>query len=217
MLLKRKPRPESRLQRLTPQQQDTAFAYCQTTSVRDAVRWLKEQFNLTLSKSSLSRWLQQQRIERSMAAELAELRDNQQGALLITDVAGASTPLTVANSVLFANAVFNEFRKPPAERDENRLVRYMDLALKARDLEIRASAVQLAAERFRFDAARKTPGQPGAGFPARTADHLADESKRLEEATILLFGEPPAGFKSETGLPVAEIGDAPSTHRDEQT
>jgi hypothetical protein len=200
MLFHRKPRPESRMHRLTPKQQDTAFAHCQSISVRDAVRWLKEQFNVTLSKSALNRWLQQQRIERSMAAELAELRDNQQGALLINDVAAASTPLTVANSVLFANAVFNEFRKPPGERDENRLVRYMDLALKARDLEIRASAVQLAAERFRFDAARKSSHQSDAEFHAQAADEL----QKTEEAMLLLFGEQPAGFKSETGMPVAE-------------
>jgi hypothetical protein len=194
----RKTRPESRMQRLTRQQKDEAFDYCQTATIKDAVRWLTEQFNLRIGKSALAAWLQRERLERSMAAELAELSDNQQASSLITDVAPAPTPITVANSVLFASAIFNEFRKPASERDENRLIRYMDLALKARELEIRESAVQLAFERFHFDAARK---------PANSAlqDNPADERQKTEEAMLLLFGEPPSGFKSETGLPVAEV------------
>lgn len=196
--------------RLTPQQKDTAFDYCQTAPLKDAVPWLKQQFNLTISKSALAAWLHQQRIERSMAAELAQLRDTQQGASLINGAAGASTPITVANSILFASAVFNEFRKPADQRDENRLVRYMDLALKARDLEIRASAVQLAFERFRFDAARKSPDQSDTPSPAQAAL----DRRKTEEAALLLFGDPPAAFKSETGQPVAETEDAPSTRQD---
>jgi hypothetical protein len=78
----------------------------------------------------------------------------------VKDVFGQSTPLTVANSVLFASAVFNEFRKPEAGRDDNRLIRYMDLALKARDLEIKATAVQLYFERMRLDSSRKAPAIP---------------------------------------------------------
>jgi hypothetical protein len=76
MLSRRKTRPDSRMLRLTPQQQDAAFAHCQTTSVRDAVPWLKDQFSVTIGKSALSAWLQQQRIKRSPAAGFAVLRGN---------------------------------------------------------------------------------------------------------------------------------------------
>jgi hypothetical protein len=136
-------------------------------------------------------------------ADVAEIRDNQQGASLISGVAESSTPLTKANSVLFANAVFKEFRKPEGERDENRLIRYMVLALKARDLEIRASAVQLGYERCRSEAAKQAGGF--AGESEATAEAYADERAKTEEAMRLLFGEPPAGFISESGLPVAQV------------
>jgi hypothetical protein len=202
MPIHRKTRPNARMQRLTPLQKDSCFAHCETTPVREAVRWIKAQFNITISKSSLSAWLREQRIERSMSAELAALRDNHYGASLVSDVAGASTPITVANSVLFASAVFNEFKKSPAERDENRLVRYMDLALKARDLEIRASAVQLSFERYRSDAARKPANCPS--DPQSLAESYADEREKIEKAMLLVFGEEPARFVSKTGLPVAE-------------
>jgi hypothetical protein len=199
----RKKRPESRMGRLTQPQQDLAFDHCHTIPVRDAVLWLKAQFNLQISKSALALWLRQQRVERSMAAELAALRDNQHGATLVEEVFGQSTPLTIANSVLFASAVFNEFRKPEAERDQNRLVRYMDLALKARDLEIRASAVQLNYERMRRDSSMKSattiPPDP---------DSIAAEREKTKEAMVLLFGERPIAFKSNSNLPVTEMDQA---------
>ena len=105
--------------------------------------------------------------------------------------------MTVANSLLFANAVFNEFKKPESERDENRLIRYMDLALKARDMEIRAGAVQLGYQRFRFATARTLPNGEPEPSPA-------ENRKKMEKAMLLLFGEEPEGFVSEAGLPVAE-------------
>ena len=203
MSLNRNPRPDSRMRRLTPEQQDTAFAHCQTVSIRDGVRWLKEQFDLSINRNSLGIWLQEQRVERSMAAELAELRENQQASVFMTGAAGlSSTPITAANSVLLANAVFKEFRKPVAERDENRLIRYMVLALKARELEIKASAVRVNSQRFRSGA----PGKPANSFddPQSDGDVDPDERDKMEKAMILVFGEEPHGFKSDSGLPVVE-------------
>ena len=179
-----KKRPDARMRRLTPQQMDTAFAHCQTVTVREGVQWLKQQFNLTIGKSALAAWLQEQRIERSMAPELSAIRDNQQAASLINDAAPASTPLTVANSVFFASAVFDEFRKPEGERDENRLLRYMDLALRARDLEIRANALQVSLDRLRFHSARNLSD------PTLDPESIAEEREKTEEAMLLLFGEP---------------------------
>lgn len=201
MPLPRKPAPQSRMLRLTPEQQEAAFAHCNAAPLRDAVHWLKAQFNLTISKSALGTWLQDQRIERSMHDELASLRENQRGATLVNEIAAAAAPITMANSVLFANAIFNEFRKPDGVRDENRLIRYMDLALKARDIEVRAAAVHIASERLRFLKSK----------PANCTDCITDppdEAEKTDRAMALLFGEPPLSFKSESGLPVAEVENA---------
>jgi hypothetical protein len=225
MPIHRKTRSESRMQRLAPPQQDrggggdkrrlaggrAAYNFCRTASLKEALPWLKSQFNITIGKSALSTWLQEQRIERSMAAELAALRDNQQAAHLISNVAQASAPLTIANSLLFASAVFNEFRKPEAQRDETRLARYMDLALKARDLEIRASAVQVSFERMRLDSAKKTP------HALPDPESIPNEREKTEQAMVLLFGDPPIAFKSQSDLPVTEMNPAwqtsgPATH-----
>jgi len=196
MPIDRKTRSDSHMQCLTAAQKDAAYAHCQTVSLREAILWLRQQFNIKISKTALARWLQQQRIERLMAADLTDIRDHHQAASLIQDAAETSTPLTIANSVLFANAVFKEFRKPDGQRDENRMIRYMNLALKARDLEIRARSVELECERLHFTAAKKPTLAVVAPDP--------DEFRKTEEAMALLFGEEPKAFKSDSGLPVVE-------------
>ena len=190
------------MQHLSQEQKDATFAHCQTVRIVDGVRWIKEHLNIRIGKSALGSWLQQERVRRPMLPVLAEIRDNQQGASFVSE-AGAPTPLTVANSLLFANAVFKEFNKPEAERDENRLIRYMDLALKARDLEIRASAVQLSYERLRLEASKKAGGS--AGEAPMPGEGTCDDREKTEKAMRLLFGEPPIGFTSETGGLVAEM------------
>jgi hypothetical protein len=200
--MKRKTRPEARMMRLSAEQQDAAFAHCQTVSLREGVCWLKEKFKLSINRNSLGNWLREERVARSMTKEISEIRDHQVGASLVNDT-GGPTRLTVANSVLFSSAVFKEFLKPEGERNENRLFRYMILALKARELEIRASGVQLSFERFRFDTAKRADGCGGESQTSGEAD--ANERAKIEKAMLLLYGEPPIGFTSEAGLPVAQV------------
>jgi len=169
MPIDRKTRSDSHMQCLTAAQKEAAYAHCQTASLRDAVLWLRQKFNIQISKTALARWLQRQRIERLMVADLTDIRDHHEAAALIKDAAETSTPLTIANSVLFANAVFKEFRKPDGQRDENRMIRYMNLALTARDLEIRARSVELACERLHFTAAT-AEGYPGGPVSESLAD-----------------------------------------------
>ncbi len=176
--------------RLTPEQRDAAFAHCQDISLDEGVRWIKESCHVLIGKSALGEWLREQRIERSMAAELAALRDNQQGASLVNDAASGATPLTVANSVLFANAIFAEFRKPDGKRDENRLIRYMGLALKARELEIRERAGQLSIMRFRHGIGKET---------AKREEDPVDEQAKIDKVMLTLFGPEPLGFQNPDG------------------
>jgi hypothetical protein len=60
----------------------------------------------------------------------------------------------------------------------------MDLALRARDLEIRANALQVSLDRLRFHSARNLSD------PTLDPESIAEEREKTEEAMLLLFGEP---------------------------
>jgi hypothetical protein len=185
----RKPRPEGRMNALTQAQKDAAFAWCETASIRQGVLWIKEQFNLRVSRAALGRWLREQRIANSMAPEIARLRENQDRAAVIGEVAGTATTITVANSVLFSQAVFEEFSKPEPQRNQKLMVHYMELALAAREQELKGNAIALAFSRFHFDAA-KTALKQAAALQSINRSR-ADDRAKIDRAVVLLFGKPP--------------------------
>jgi hypothetical protein len=185
----RKKRPEARMNTLTQAQRDEAFAACEALPVREGVVWLRQQFNLRIGRSALSTWLREQRTEKSMALEVARLRENQNRATIIGNVAGSATSITVANSVLFSQAVFEEFKKPEQERNQDLMVHYMELALTAREQEIRASAIHLGFSRFHFDSGKCALKKAAALH--RINSSVDDERSKIERAVTLLFGKPP--------------------------
>ena len=185
----RKKRPESRFNSLTQAQKDAAFEWCESASIRQGVLWLKDQFNLKVSRSVLGAWLRQQRALRSMASEVSRLRDIHDRASVIGNVVGTATPITLANSVLFAKAVFEEFNKPEDQRNQDLMVHYMELALTAREQELKASALELGFTRFQFNAARTALKHAAA--PQSINASPEDERARIEAAVTLLFGKPP--------------------------
>jgi hypothetical protein len=116
------------------------------------------------------------------------LEDDSNRASFVGDVFARLNELTDKNIESFAQAVFEEFRKAPPERDESRLVRFMAIALKARDQHIRVRSVDLARDRFYFNAAKQALSF--AGQLQRISDSTADDHAKIEEAMSLLFGTP---------------------------
>lgn len=182
--------------KLTPEQQEAIFAHCDTAKLRESVQWIQAQFNITLSDVCLSRWLRKQRIHKSMDLRLEDIRDDRDRAMLIGNVVGAAAEITGANSVLFAQGVFEEFRKPASERDEDKLASYMTIALKARDQELKARTLELGIDRFRFDAAKKA--REKAAELQKINEGAGDESEKVAKAVRLLFGEAPRAIGSMT-------------------
>jgi len=76
----RKTRPDSRMHHLSQERKDAAFAQCDSLTLTEGVRWLKENLKVSTSRTALGIWLQEQRLERSMSSELTELRTNHQRA-----------------------------------------------------------------------------------------------------------------------------------------
>jgi hypothetical protein len=113
---------------------------------------------------------------------LQRIEDNRDRASLVNQVCQGSDAMTEANAALFAQAIFEEFNKPAEEQDEKRLVQYMSVALKAR-------SVDLAYERFNFDAAKRA---------IKCAAQLQEinvgaggEDEKIQKAITVLFGERP--------------------------
>jgi len=178
----RKIRPDSKLGMLEPAQRDAVFLHCEHITQKEGVLWIKEQFNVDLSASALGIWLQKRRIDANFALHLESIRDDNERASLVAEVFGAAATLTKANCVLIAQAVFEEFRKPAAERDEKRLSQYMNLALKGR-------TVDLAYDRLYIDCAKKASKH--AAEIQKINDGEGDETEKIEEVMRLLFGEEP--------------------------
>jgi hypothetical protein len=171
--------------------------HCERISREEGVSWIKEQFNIDLSASALGIWLRKRRIDANFALHLESIRDDTERARLVAEVFGAAATLTKANSVLIAQAVFEEFRRPAAERDEKRLTQYMNLALKGR-------SVDLAYDRFYIDSARKASEH--AAEIQKINDGEGDETEKIQEVIRLLFGEEPENttFQPEPAATPAE-------------
>jgi hypothetical protein len=178
----RKIRPDSRLGRLPAEDQEKVFAYCEHATLQKGLTYLKENYQLELSPTCLGVWLKRRRADEAVQGRFEALRADRDRAMLVGNVFGAATVMDEASKVLLSQAVFEELRKEPEERDEAHLKAYMTLALKAR-------SVSLTEERFRFDAARRAM-ECAAGLNAINGSGT-DERTKIERAIKLLFGERP--------------------------
>ena len=123
--------------------------------------------------------------EAAFKEQLDKIAADSDRAGFISKVFGRAAEIAQANSVLVAQAVFEEFRKPEGKRDEKRLVQFMNLALKGR-------SVDLGYNRFRFDGARAA--LENAAQLQEINKGGGDEREKIEKAIALLFGEKPSGF-----------------------
>lgn len=124
--------------------------------------------------------------------QLDKLRDASNFATLVGKAVGTATEINEANSVLISQIVFEEMRKPAGERDEERLVAYMKLALQAWAQVLRSRAVDLGYNRFKFDAAKRARECVKELREIDEGD--GDEREKIEKAMVVLFGPKPIGF-----------------------
>jgi hypothetical protein len=193
----RKIRGDALLNRLKPEQQDEVIAYCESTTLEAGVAWLKAQFNIGISTCALSRWLKKQKLDVAAAIRLKEIRAARQYATLIGKAVGSTSELTEANSVLIAQAVFEELLKPEEKRDQARVAKYMNVALKAKDQQMRDKSLSLAESRFRFDASKSALREAARLHEINQGPE--DEREKIEKVMLLLFGPKPIGFSVPPG------------------
>lgn len=171
----RKTRAEAWWNQLEPDQRYPVFKRCELLTLPEGVEWLKSEHKIETSPGRLGVWLNKIRIDLSNATQTELVRDDRDRATLMGGVMGAATAITGANVTLIAQAVFEEFRKPAEKRDEQRLVNYMQLALKARAHDLKSRVVELDGEKFK--AAIRTKLQMG-------LDALAKEIQRNKRALV---------------------------------
>ena len=145
----KKPRGDMRMAKLSAKDQEDVFAHCSKFTLKLGVVWLLETYKVTLCRSSLGRWLSQRRLHENAPEALEKLRYTRDFVRLIQRVFKSATGITTANSVIMAQAVFEELAKPEKKRNEERLTSYMQLALKARDQELKETAIALGNDKFK--------------------------------------------------------------------
>jgi hypothetical protein len=187
-----KPNSNARMSRLTLDQRDSAFLHCETVSIKNGVLWLKTEFNLETSSSALSTWLRRERARRSMADRRQRLLLTKDQARIVGKVFQSATSITVANSVLISEAVFEEMQLDPGLRDQKKLIELMRLALAARDQEIKESALALNIDRFRFNGSKAALKYRKELKEIGESDE--DETEKIKKVILLLFGEEPTGI-----------------------
>jgi hypothetical protein len=179
------------LDKLDPIDQDLVYSHCEPAGMTllEGVEWIKDTYGIVISMNRLSVWLRKHRVARSNEGRLEKLREARDSAMLIGRVVGTATGITNANSTLIAQAVFEELGKAPGERNEERLVAFMELGLKAKREENRAAALRVIEEKFRFDAA--AAALKAAGELQAINASGGDEREKVKRAITVLFGEGP--------------------------
>ena len=100
--------------------------------------------------------------------------------------------MTVANSVLISQAVFEEMQKDPSERDQKKLAELMRLCLIARDQELREKKLSLEQNRFRSNSSKVNPAhRKQSDKPEITPE---EERVKVERAMLRVFGPEPDRF-----------------------
>ena len=141
--------PPARLSVLSDDLQDAIFQLCNPVPLHAGVPLLKEKLDIHIGMTALGNWLRKRRIGIAASDRLDKIREASECATLIRKAFGPASEITDANIAHFAQAVFEEFSKPGADRDDKRLVPYMALTLKARDQELKAHGIALAVEKFK--------------------------------------------------------------------
>jgi len=194
-MLERK-KKRTNLDVLDPLDQELVFSHCNTAPVTlvKGCEWIKRTYNIETSPTRLSAWLQNQRAEKSEGARLQQIREESAKATLIGKVLAVALDLNEVNSRMIQQAVFQELQKEPEERNEKRLVAYMDLAIKSRAQEVKEKTVALQARRLYFNASKEALKCAAELQEINKGD--GDEMEKIEKAMVVLFGEDPEGFES---------------------
>jgi len=128
-----------------------------------------------------------------MADRMESLLLSREKAAIMRKIHSGATEMTVANSVLISQAVFEEMQKDPSGRDQKKMVELMRLCLTARDQELREKKLSLEQNRFRSNSSKVNPAhRKQSDKPEITPE---EEREKVERAMLRVFGpEPPAFY-----------------------
>jgi hypothetical protein len=188
--------PGNVLGRLTRAKQELLYKECEKLTVKNAIVWLKEEHALEVNETALSRWMSKRREDLEFINRLQDIRDDRDKAGLVGGILGAAAEFSEANCVMISQAVFEELRKEKEDRDEVRLMKLMELALKA-------DRSGLARTKFQYNAVRLA--RKHATELVEINGSNEDEETKIDRAMILLFGEGPSGDVTELEVATDEV------------
>src|SRR4051812_45974033 len=193
----RKVRTDSKLDALTPEQQEMVFAHCETVKLEDGARWLQAEFDVELSPQRLAKWLEKVRNDRAFSDLLAEIRADADRAEHVADALGDVAQLNDSNIKMLSQALFAAQRTGNTKAVKNAVFGLsMIVEALAKDRSATASVItaETSRNRFQFDAAKAALA--AAGDLQQIQKSSGSEREKVERAIDRLFGAKPKEGKA---------------------
>jgi|GEM_PF-3845537 len=188
----RKIRDDARIDKLAPDQQTIVFEQCEKMKLADGVRWLKAEFDITLSINRLGKWLEKIRNEHKFSDLLAEIRADADRSEQVADALGDVGQLNESNIKMLSQALFAAQRTGNTKAVKNAVFGLsMIVEALAKDRSATASVItaETSRNRFQFDAAKAALA--AAGDLQQIQKSSGSEREKVDRAIDRLFGTKP--------------------------
>lgn len=189
----RKTRADSVLDDLSPEQREAVFAYCERVSLEKGIAWLKAEFDIEVSDSTLSKWLGKVRHEKKFATRLDQIAVANQRAGVVATTIGDALQLSQAN-ILMLNQALMDAQIAGDDKAVKKailpLVMLIEAVAKNKKADADVQDAETARSKFQFDAAKAALA--AAADLQEISRSKGSEREKVERAVKRLFGEKPA-------------------------
>ena len=193
--------PSAWWKKLTPEQREMVYDFADAHTLDGTVAWIKSEFDIETSKTSLGDWLEKVRGEKTTEAlfleRLEELRKADERSHEIGVSVGNTLQLHESNVVLLSQAlqaaqIANDHQALKAAAVGLSMV--MEAVAKSKKADADVLTAETQRDKFQFDAAKAALAN-AAELQAINAEKIDDSEKRAR-AIKVLFGDRPAHVRT---------------------
>ncbi len=192
----RKTNANSKLDALSPEQQEMVFAQCNSSmSLEAGSKWIAAEFGVEISAARLGKWLEKQRIDADFAELMSAIRADADRAQLLSREIGDASGMDEALIAMLGQGLFETLRSKDKDKIKLRGKAAATLSMVveafAKDRKSRADVVsaETQRDRFQFDAAKAALG--AAADLQEISRSKGSEREKVERAITRLFGAKP--------------------------
>jgi mevalonate kinase len=192
----RKTNSNSKLDALSPEQQEMVFAQCNSNmSLEAGAKWLAAEFGVEISGARLGKWLEKRRIDNDFAELMSNIRADADRAQLLSREIGKASGMDEALITMLGQALFETLRSKVKSKVKLRgkaaALLSMVVEAFAKDRKSRADVLtaNTQRDRFQFDAAKAA--LDAAADLQEISRSKGSEREKVERAITRLFGTKP--------------------------